>query len=209
MKFGQRISLLLFFSLLGLAQAEEPKAADGDAPLPEGWPAATKPGVTEIKNYPPYRSAVARAKGAAMGTDNVLFFSLFRHISKKEIAMTAPVVNTYDPGMIDNPKQTGEISMEFLYRTPTQGELGPGVGAVNVEDHPAATYICRGVQGEMSPDRLRSELATLKTWLAAHRQEWQEAGEPRRLGYHGPMTPMTRRLWELQIPIKSAIKRPD
>ena len=129
-----------------------PKAADGDAPLPEGWPAATKPGSIEVKRYPAYRSAVARAKGASANADNVLFFSLFNHISRKEIAMTAPVVNTYEPSVLQDPKARGEISMEFLYRQPTQGEaarpapqaafrsnhLDAAAGAALAVDHLAA-----------------------------------------------------------------------
>ena len=30
-----------------------PKAADGDAPLAEGFPTGTKPGTIEVKRYPP------------------------------------------------------------------------------------------------------------------------------------------------------------
>ena len=189
----------------GLSLGDEPKAADGDAPLPEGWPVATKPGTIEIKNYPAYRSAIARAKEVTK-TDDSLFFPLFLHISRKKIAMTAPVVSTYEPAMIDDPRQTGEATMEFLYRTPNQGEPGKGIGSVKVEDHPAATYVCLGVQGEMNPERLHAEMVKVKTWLGTHRGEWVEAGEPRRLGYHGPMTPTARRLWEVQIPVKPTAK---
>ncbi len=39
------------------------RAADADAPLAQGWPKGTEPGVIEVKNYPAYRSAVARARG--------------------------------------------------------------------------------------------------------------------------------------------------
>lgn len=189
------------------AAAVAPKAADGDAPLPEGWPGGTKPGAVEVKSYPAYRTAVARAKDAGgKAAEGVLFFSLFNHISRKQIAMTAPVVMTVAPGVIADPKATGDLSMEFLYRSPTQGEAGAGVGAVKVEDRPAATFACLGVQGEMNLERLRDELATLKAWLAAHEAEWTPIGEPRHLGYHGPMTPVEARLWEVQIPVKPAVK---
>jgi hypothetical protein len=193
--------MLMTLATTALA-ADEPKAADGDAPLPVGWPSGTKPGVIEVKNYPAYRSAVARAKGATTRSDGVLFFSLFNHISRKDIAMTAPVVNTYDSAMIDDPRKQGDLSMEFLYQSPTQGQAGQGVGAVKVEDHPAATFVCRGVQGEMNPERLKIEMDEVKKWLTDHKGEWEQAGEPRRLGYHGPMTPVKKRLWEVQIPIR-------
>ena len=132
-----------------------PRPADSDSPMAEGWPGATRPGAIEVKRYPAYRSAVAHAKDAALPADNVLFWPLFNHISRRGIAMTTPVVNTYTPAMIATPNATGEMSMEFVYRTPKTGEPGAGVGAVKVEDHPAATYVCLGIQGRMNPDRLR------------------------------------------------------
>jgi hypothetical protein len=42
------------------------RPADSDSPLPEGWPDATVPGKIEVKDYPAYRSAVAKAKGASV-----------------------------------------------------------------------------------------------------------------------------------------------
>ena len=56
----------------------------------------------------------------------------------------------------------------------------------------------------ISDTKLRDGAKTLKTWLAEHKAEWIEAGPPRRLGYHGPMTPVAERRWEVQIPVKSA-----
>jgi hypothetical protein len=206
MRLRSMFGMALAIATTGVSLGAEPKAADGDAPLPDGWPAATRPGVIEIKHYPAYRSAIARAKEVTTKTDESLFFPLFLHISRKKIAMTAPVVSTYESAMLDDPRQKGEATMEFLYRTPNQGELGKGVGAVKVEDHPAATYVCLGVQGEMNPERLHAEMAKLKTWLGSHRDEWVEAGEPRRLGYHGPMTPTAQRLWEVQMPVKPTTK---
>jgi SOUL heme-binding protein len=181
-----------------------PRPADSDAPLAEGWPGATKPGAIEVKKYPAYRSAVARAKGASLPADNVLFWPLFNHISRRGVEMTTPVVNTYTPDMIASPKATGDMSMEFVYRSPALGEPGAGVGSVKVEDHPAATFVCLGVQGRMNPERLREGVASLHKWLDDHRADWVVAGPPRRLGYHGPMTPVDQRLWEVQIPVKPA-----
>lgn len=182
------------------------KAADSDAPLAEGWPGGTEPGLLEIKKYPAYRSAVARGKGASMGADNVLFFPLFKHISKSDIAMTAPVVNTYSAEMLKTPKATGDLSMEFVYRSPTMGRTGSGVGNVKVEDHPATAFVCLGVQGDLDSDRMRQGVEVLQAWLKDHQAEWVEDGPPRRLGYHGPMTKRDERLWEVQIPIKAAPK---
>jgi hypothetical protein len=62
------------------------------------------------------------------------------------------------------------------------------------EDHPAATYVGLGVQGKLNPERLLTEMATFRTWLDSHKDEWVANGEPRRLGYRGPMTPEAQRL---------------
>ena len=182
------------------------RAADADAPLAEGWPKGTEPGMVEVKNYPAYRSAVARAKGASLGDDDVLFYPLFNHITRSDIAMTSPVVSTYAPEMVRDSKGTGDVSMEFVYRSPDIGKAGRGVGAVKVEDHPASAFVCLGIQGEMNPEKMRLAVEALKSWLAEHKGEWVEDGPPRRLGYHAPMVRRDERLWEAQVPIKPASK---
>ncbi|WP_165244379.1 heme-binding protein [Paludisphaera soli] len=188
-------------------KAEEPKALepkDADAPLPEGWPDATKPGAIEVKRYPAYRSAVNRSKE---GMDR-LFMPLFFHITQRKIAMTAPVVMTYDPEAAgadaDGRGAKGEAAMEFLYRSPTQGEAGKGLGPVEVEDRPETTVVSLGLQGRTNDARFREGIASLRAWLGEHKAEWVEAGPPRLLGYHGPMTPNARQLYEVQIPVRPA-----
>lgn len=199
---------LISANLNSMAQADQPapKPANSDAPFAEGWPDATKPDAMEIKKYPAYRSAVARAKNASMGADGILFFSLFRHISSSNVEMTTPVVNTYEPKMIESPNEKGEVTMEFLYSSRELGKTGKGVGAVQVVDHEPATYLCLGVQGNMNDKLMREGVTKLRSWLKDHQSEWVESGSPRRLGYHGPMTPVAQRLWEVQIPVKPAAK---
>ena len=179
----------------------EPRAADSDAPLAEGWPAASAPGSIAVKSYPAYRSAVARGPGAGPEAADRLFFPLFLHIRRSDVAMTAPVVITPPVVPAAGP---GDASMEFVYRTPTLGVTGPGLGTVRVEDHPPATFLCLGVQGEMDGPTMARGLAGLSTWLDDHKASWVAAGPPRRLGYHGPMTSRDRRLWEIQIPVLAA-----
>jgi hypothetical protein len=182
----------------------DPAAADADAPLPEGWPGATEPGAIEVKAYPKYRSAILRQADAEASEDEELFFPLFEHISGKGIAMTAPVVMTYEAQVVERVGAKGEVSMEFLYRRPDQGQVGPGIGKVEVEDHAAMTVVSLGVQGELDEARMRAAVARLRAWLDQHREEWVAAGPPRRLGYHGPQTPAARQLNEVQLPIKPA-----
>ena len=59
----------------------------------------------------------------------MLFFQLFRHIQERKVEMTAPVINTYlDPEVAVDPEATGDLTMEFLYEHPDQGEAGAGSG---------------------------------------------------------------------------------
>ncbi len=187
------------------AKVVAPRPADSDAPLPVGFPGATAPGVIEVKTYPAYRSAVARSTTMSMSSSDFLFWPLFNHIEKNHIAMTAPVINTYaTPEMIETPGAKGEVSMEFLYREPTQGQPGPDGRLVEVVDHPSGRFVCLGYQGRMSDLAMRKGVERLREWLDQNQDTWEAAGPPRRLGYHGPMTPAAQRLWEVQIPIKPA-----
>ena len=65
------------------------------AALPEGFPDPTPAGEIQIKRYPAYRLARSKMSGA----DSVAFWTLFLHIKKNEIAMTAPVEMTYAESM--------------------------------------------------------------------------------------------------------------
>ncbi|MDG3006334.1 heme-binding protein [Paludisphaera mucosa] len=184
-------------------KADEPTA---DAPLPEGWPSGTKVGAIEVKRYPAYRSAVNRTKDVDMDGMGRLFWPLFLHITQKKIAMTAPVVMTFDPKAAPAAEAQGDVSMEFLYRQPTQGEAGQGFGPVAVEDRPAATVVSLGLLGRPGDAGFRESIAKLRAWLDEHKAEWVESGAPRMLGYHGPMTPADRQFFEVQIPIRPVDK---
>ncbi len=162
----------------------------------------TRPGTFEVKTYPAYRGAVVRARDAGMGSENALFYPLFLHISRQKVAMTSPVINSYDPVMIDKPGTNGVVAMEFVYRTPTTGTTGPGLGMVVVEDHPEQTYLCLGVQGDLDATRFTQAVTAFRGWLTDHQAEWVAMGPPRRLGYHPPMIDPKTRLWNIQLPVQ-------
>ena len=211
--------LLLLFGLLGVTsgptRADEPKsagskvepmAADGDAPLAEGFPDATAPGKIAVKEYPAYRSAVTRSNKATVSSGDLMFFTLFNHIQRNQVEMTAPVINTFKtPRMIETPGAKGEVTMEFVYRSPKEGKSGPDGPSIEVVDHPARSFVCIGFQGgNLSDDRMREAVATLRKWLDEHKSEWVEDGPPRRRGDPGPMTPPGQSHGEGQLPGKEA-----
>ena len=181
----------------------EPKPADGDAPLAKGFPDATRPGEIEVKTYPAYRGAVTRREKVTAKAGNLMFFALFNHIQTNKIAMTAPVISTFEtPALADTPGAKGRMSMEFVYREPEMGKAGADGESVEVVDHPARPLVCLGFQGDDPEDRVRVGVAQLRTWLDDHKAEYEADGPPRLLGYHGPMTPVAKRWWEVQIPVK-------
>jgi hypothetical protein len=166
------------------------------AALPEGYPAPTAPGAIELKQYPVVRQAVfstQRGEGSA-------FWPLFRHISDRDIAMTAPVVMTGEMAGATE----GGASMAFLYRSTDLGPTGPAEENVVVEDTPVMTVIAMGFQGRRGRERLLDMQAALQTWLDQQPagDRWMADGEPRVLGYNGPDVSVSRRWCEIQVPVR-------
>jgi hypothetical protein len=154
-----------------------------EAPLPEGFPGPGPLGRIVVKKYPKYRAA--RVEGANS------FWTLFQHIKKNDVQMTAPVEMT----MRD---ETDEIDMAFLYESPEQGEAGSD-GMVEVLDLEPATVLSIGLRGR----RNRAAVDEARDWIQDYmtREGWCKAGSWRTLGYNSPMVGASRSFWELQIPV--------
>lgn len=150
-----------------------------EAPLPAGFPPPGKVGCVTQKVYPAYRCATDPAGQ---------FSALFRHISSRSIAMTAPVISSLSSS-----------EMSFLYESASLGSQGSD-GRVLVQDHPPSTVLSIGIRG--STDGLPLAMRVLEG--ALERGNFVRAGSPRMLGYNSPMVPQERKYWELQIPIKAA-----
>ena len=174
--------------------AADPKAAPAyvdEAPLPEGWP---KPGpydrVTE-KKYPAYRAAFTDGKG-----ETGAFWTLFTHIKKNDIPMTAPVEMAVESGGDRGVRQN---SMAFLYQNVGVGMPGKNGAGVEVRDVPATTTLSYTWQG---PDS-KENIARAKTALEAALEERKMTATGfRLLGYNGPGTPRAKATWELQALLK-------
>lgn len=168
-----------------------------EAPLPEGWPRPSLPGLIRIKTYPSVRTAWARGGDKR----NSQFMTLFRHIKNREIAMTAPVVMEYDsdvsPGA-DGPDRTG--GMAFLYRRVGQDKAGR-FGTVAVDDERPLRVVSIGVKGAYFEYKFHNVFATLRAWLDEHPQ-WRPAGMPRVLGYNSPFKLFWMKYSEVQIPVE-------
>ena len=113
--------------------------------MAEGFPDATKPGKVEVKKYPAYRSAISKVNKATVSSGDMMFFSLFNHIQKNKVEMTAPVINTFKtPRMIETPGAKGEVTMEFVYRSPKEGKADPDGPSVEVVDTPPGASSASG-----------------------------------------------------------------
>jgi len=182
--------------LLGLAASNapaqnptpsQPPGYVDEAPLPKGWP---KPGpydqVSE-KSYPSYRAAFTTEN-----RENGAFRTLFSHIQKNDIPMTAPVEISMAEGDGQNLRQT---TLAFLYQDTSVGKTGADGAKIEVRDVPAMktlSYTWQGDQNEANVAKAKSALD------AALKDRKIEAKGFRMLGYNGPGTPELKRTWELQ-----------
>jgi uncharacterized surface protein with fasciclin (FAS1) repeats len=154
-----------------------------EASMPPGFPAPGPVGRIVMKRYPRYRAA--RAEGGNS------FWTLFQHIKKNKVEMTAPVEMTMDDSM-------RETDMAFLYETADQGSTG-AQGSVDVLDIEPLEVLSIGLRGRRSG----AVLDTAKRLMEARIKEdgLTVAGPWRVLGYNSPMVPSNRQYWELQVPI--------
>ena len=171
--------------------------AGPSAPLPEGFPPPGPVGEVIIKQYPACRIAITKRTADRSGSGE-LFMPLFRHIESNHIAMSSPVVMTYNT----NAKgKESMASMAFVYGKPTIGKDGTD-GRVTVEDEPPMLVASIGVRGQYTAARFERAEKKVVQWLAAHAREYQADGEARYLAYNSPFVLPWFKYGEVQIPVR-------
>jgi hypothetical protein len=167
-----------------------------EAELPTGFPLPGPVGRIVVKQYPAYRAAVQSAQTPdGRQSPNGMFNPLFKHITRNDIAMTAPVEMSYQDG------DQKPISMAFLYGDPSIGKTGADQ-SVNVVDLPPVTVLSIGVRGDYDEQTFNTGLAALRQWLKDNPDKFQPAGPPRFLGYNSPFVPSFWAFGEVQIPVR-------
>ena len=156
-----------------------------ESPLPEGWPEPGPFDQVTLKKYPAYRAAFTTDKRPNGG-----FMTLFRHIKRHDIPMTAPVEMKLDPTSKDSPDME---QMGFLYQNQSVGKTGADGAEVEVRDVPAAEALSYAWQGPRSNvtkarEAVDAELAKLG----------RKAKTYRLLGYNSPFVPRVKQTHELQ-----------
>ncbi len=159
------------------------------APLPEGYPMPTPPGMLELKSYPSVRRAELDAGGNARVAMNLAFWPLFNHIKARDIPMTTPVEVDLVADGAGAADETARMAarrwtVSFLYRTTAQGPAGAD-GRIRVVDTEPVTVLSLGLAGWYSERVSDEALAAIDRWLAEHPQ-WEATGHPRSLNYSGP-----------------------
>ncbi len=161
-----------------------------EAPLPAGFPTYTPVGKIELKRYPSYRKAEASGR--------VAFWTLFQHIKRQDIEMTAPVEMTYQT---EGAPVGRERSMAFLYGDKNIGSAGQK-GKVAVIDVPAATVVSFGMRGARSDQAMSDGEQRLRDWLEQHQSQYVQDGPVRVMGYNSPFVERDRQFFEVQIPVR-------
>jgi hypothetical protein len=162
-----------------------------EAEMPAGFPPPTPVREVEVKQYPAYRMAWTQTEASPA------FLTLFNHIKREKIAMTAPVEMSYDSTEAGDPIQR---SMAFLYGSRGLGETGSD-GSVRVVDIPPQTVVSIGVRGDRTPQKIETARGRLMEWIDANSARYRPEGDMRLMGYNSPFVPSSRRYFEVQIPI--------
>ena len=167
-----------------------------EAPVPAGFPAPTPVGVVEIKKLPVYRMAKVNNAG---GGNN--FFTLFNHIKKNKIEMTAPVEMT----MAEKNGKYTESSMAFLYQETTLGKVGPQ-GNIAVLDTKECMVASIGMRGSPSSENIESARRWLIEKIKSAPEAYEIEGELKVMGYNSPFMPEKLRYYEVQLQLKLPTK---
>ena len=167
-----------------------------EAPVPAGFPAPTPVGVVEIKKLPVYR--MAKVKNSTGGNN---FFTLFNHIKKNKIEMTAPVEMT----MAEKNGKFAESSMAFLYQETTLGKVGPQ-GNIAVLDTTECMVASIGMRGSPNTEALDSAKRWLIEKIKNTPEPYEIEGELKVMGYNSPFMPEKLRYYEVQLTLKLPTK---
>jgi hypothetical protein len=163
----------------------EKAAYVSEAPLPKDWPVPGPYDQVTEKSYPKYRAAVTN------GSSGFSFWTLFGHIKKKDIPMTAPV----EMKMEENGEKMEKVNMAFLYQNTEVGETGADGKKIEVKDIEKSKALSYAWMGDDSKAQIKIAQEALNAALA---KKGLKAASFRMLGYNGPGTPRKKRTYELQ-----------
>ena len=161
-----------------------------EANMPAGFPQYTSVREVQIKQYPAYRKAQADPSAGRA------FWTLFSHIKKNNIAMTAPVEMSYA-----DRQRPSQGTMAFLYGSSDWGSAGRQE-SVEVIDVPPMVVVSTGVRGPRTTESVAEARDRLKAWLETNKKSYLADGQLRVMAYNSPFIPRSRNYFEVEIPIR-------
>jgi len=162
-----------------------------ESALPLDWPAPGPFYQVTRKQYPAYRAAFTASSSANGG-----FWTLFKHIKRNNIPMTAPV----EMAMKDVPD--GGMTMQqmgFLYQSPAVGKTGADGATVDVRDMPAVDVLSYAWQGPRDDAAVAKAKAAIDTVVGE--KKLRTSGY-RLFGYNSPSISRKKQTFELQAILK-------
>jgi hypothetical protein len=173
-----------------------------EANLPLGFPPPGPIGQVILKSYPACRAATVAAADVKGQGQDPMFMSLFNHIQKQKISMTAPVQMDFNrPGETGpSTRPSPPTAMSFMYSSRMIGETGKD-GVVTIHDLPPVTVLSIGVRGNYDGPHFLDAMKAINAWLASHPRTYEPVGSPRFLGYNSPFVPWFLRYGEVQVPV--------
>ncbi len=190
MKRFLALILLASPSCVAETAVAEKAAYVSEAPLPKEWPAPGPYNQVTEKTYPTYRAAITKGGGGFS------FWTLFSHIKKKDIPMTAPV----EMKMENKGDKLEKVNMAFLYQDTGVGTTGADGKKIEVKDIKTSKVLSYTWMGNDSNAQLKIAKEALD---AALKEKGVEAASYRMLGYNGPGTPRKKHTYELQAILPS------
>ena len=150
----------------------------------------TKVGKIEVKEIPKRIALEATAKGPYFQGDNNLFRTLFRYISKNEVAMTVPVEAEMKPGKM----------RFFVGRKDAAKELAT-TDAVEVREIEALTVVSIGIRGSYTQSRFKRYEEKLEEWLSQN-DEFEAVSAPYAVYWNSPFVPGIFKRSEIHLEVR-------
>ncbi|MFM1550124.1 MAG: heme-binding protein [Lentisphaeria bacterium] len=150
----------------------------------------TEVGKIELKEIPGRIALEATTKSPYFQGDNNLFRTLFRYISKNEVAMTIPVEAEMKPGRM----------RFFLGRQDVAKKLASSDG-VKVRNMTALTVVSIGIRGSYTNSRFKRYEAKLENWLSRN-TEYEAVSDPYGVYWNSPFVPGFFKRSEIHVEVK-------
>ena len=150
----------------------------------------TPVGKIEVKQIPQRIALEARANDPYFLGNNNLFRTLFRYISKNEVAMTVPVEAEMKPGRM----------RFFVGRKDAAKRLASSDG-VKVRNMDALTVVSIGIRGSYTKSRFKRYEAKLEDWLSMNK-EYEAISAPYGVYWNSPFVPGIFKRSEIHVEVK-------